>query len=496
MVLSKHDAWAEHLRRKWPARTVLIGWQGFVIVWVWAGLEWLGARDAGTPYGWSEFLPRILPGALGLSGIPIGRLLRNRLDWLQSFIQCWALLFVVGSDLAFFVLGTRGSLLHGLAFYISVMTVAAVLPTTRRQRRLMFVVIGAIHLALELFWPDGRALTSRLLACAYLASGAITVVFVFELFFRSHERNFQLRNEMQATLDALTENRGRVGEAAHGLAASVGQLGLSADSLSVRTEQTEAESRAMASACEQIAYSARALLERSRTSATTVADAAEHADRVNALMSDIERHVTELDRAVGTSELRFRQLQEKSERILDFVEAVKEIAAQTQMLAINAGIEASRAGDSGRGFAVIAAQVRELADQAGLSSREVKTVVAELTQQMQSTVQSLVEVRERTRRSQAAVEETRSTLEGIRGVVAAMREAIDENARDASRQADGTSHISDGTGRLLEFVRAQNQMSTEVAGTAAALERMAESLRALLPIEASTSRAPASNRRG
>ena len=252
----------------------------------------------------------------------------------------------------------------------------------------------------------------------------------------------------------------------------------------------------MASACEQIAHSARALLERSRTSATTVADAAEYADRVTALMSDIERHVTELDRAVGTSELRFRQLQERSEQIRDFVEAVKEIAAQTQMLAINAGIEASRAGDSGRGFAVIAAQVRDLAEQAGLSSREVKAVVAELSQQMQSSVQSLVEVRDRTRRSQTAVEETRSTIEGIQGVMASLREALDANARDADRQAGGTSHISKGTGRLLEFVQAQNQMSSEVAGTAAALERMAQSLRALLPIEASSSSAPASNRRG
>ena len=221
MVLSKHDAWAEHLRPKWPARTVLINWQGFVIVWVWAALEWLGAREAGTPYGWSEFLPRILPGALGLSGLPIGRALRNRLDWLQNFTLCWSLLFVVGSDVAFFVLGTRGSLLHGLAFYVCVMTVSAVLPATRPQRRLIVVLIGAVHLALELFWPDGLALSSRLLACAYLGSGAITVWFVFELFFRSHERNFQLRKEMQATLDALTENRGRVGDAAHGLASSV-----------------------------------------------------------------------------------------------------------------------------------------------------------------------------------------------------------------------------------------------------------------------------------
>ena len=75
-------------------------------------------------------------------------------------------------------------------------------------------------------------------------------------------------------------------------------------------------------------------------------------------------------------------LEESANRIHGFVEIIQEMAAATNMLSLNAGIEAARAGDHGRGFAVVAREVGKLAEESGRSSAQIGSVVGGVTRQM------------------------------------------------------------------------------------------------------------------
>ena len=481
--------YAEHLRTRWLARNTLMCVQGFVISFLWVLLEWLTALDTGAPYGWAQLLPRALPAVAAPSGILGSVFLHRRPHLLQWFTMVWAAAFAVAQDAAFFVLGTRGTLLHAVVFFACVLAVCTVLPLERGLRRVMALTIIVGHVALELLWPDGRALSSRLLACAYLGTGIFPLVMVLEQFFFSHQRNFELRRDMTTTLETLTRNRAHIGEVVQGLTSNVGRLSDSAQTLSMRMGDTEAESHSVADASEAIARSAGSLHARSRSSAERVAEASEYAASVGALIGDTERRVGELEGAVGQSEQRFSQLQDRSEHIGRFVEDVQEIAAQTHTLAVNAGIEAARAGEAGRGFSVIAREVRELAVQVGASSRRVQREVEELAAQMGASQGALGDVRARLSELQSVFGQTRGMLVGIQEVVDAMRQAVGENAQDADAQAQVTTRISQGSGRLLELVQAQGHMGAELARTTGALERLAVSLQQLVPADVAPARA-------
>jgi methyl-accepting chemotaxis protein len=279
----------------------------------------------------------------------------------------------------------------------------------------------------------------------------------------------------------LEQSRGRVGETAAGLASSVVKLEESASTLLSHSEVSDSEGDSMAGASQRVAAGALALQQRSRQSSATAADAQEHAGAVGVLLTHIEAGVKDIDEAVSRSEASFRQLQERADAIGTFVESAQEIAAQTHMLAVNAGIEAASAGGNGRGFAVIAQEVRKLAQDSGKGALAINSVVSELRRQMEALLGAIQSVRQRTGHFTSVFGEARSTLEAIHDIVHTLGESMRANAEDADSQAQASSHLSESTVRLRRHLQAQAQMSADVASTSATLAQHAEGLRTLLP---------------
>jgi methyl-accepting chemotaxis protein len=193
---------------------------------------------------------------------------------------------------------------------------------------------------------------------------------------------------------------------------------------------------------------------------------------------------------VGRSALSVQKLEESSERIHGFVETIQEMAAATNMLALNAGIEAARAGDHGRGFAVVAKEVGKLAEESGRSSARIGEVVGGVTRQMSETLQAVGHIRETTERFTPVLESARTTLRSIREIVLQNQKLMEKSSGEAERQAEQTTHISQGCAMLLELVDTYAQMGTDVAATALKLGQMADELRKLLPEAAPAPESP------
>jgi methyl-accepting chemotaxis protein len=239
----------------------------------------------------------------------------------------------------------------------------------------------------------------------------------------------------------------------------------------------------IATASEQMASAAGALFRHSRASATQAEEAQRYTGEVDTLVSGMESSLTAIAQAVGRSALSVQKLEESSERIHGFVETIQEMAAATNMLALNAGIEAARAGEHGRGFAVVAKEVGKLAEESGRSSARIGEVVGGVTKQMSETLHAVGHIRETTERFTPVLESARTTLRSIREIVLQNQKLMEKSAGEAERQAEQTTHISQGCATLLELVDTYARMGTDVAATALKLGTMADELRKLLPEE-------------
>jgi methyl-accepting chemotaxis protein len=153
----------------------------------------------------------------------------------------------------------------------------------------------------------------------------------------------------------------------------------------------------------------------------------------------------EAGRLGATSSMEASRIMEKIARASDFLLAIQDLADQSNMLAVNAGIEAAKAGEQGRGFAVVAAEVRNLADQS-------KSAVAQVREAL-----------DLTREGQTAINNVTAAITGLVDVI--------EVASDKSRQISGVaSQQAAGTQQIVGAVVNLEQSSKDTAVASRQLE--------------------------
>lgn len=222
------------------------------------------------------------------------------------------------------------------------------------------------------------------------------------------------------------------------------------------------ESQSVAAAAEEMASTAteigkfgEAIVGNTKIANAAVKASVEALGQSDARMGVIAGAVTE------TSE-RISSIQALANRIAEISDGIKKISSQTNLLAINAAVEAARAGDAGRGFAVVAIEVKALSDRTAAATVEISQIIQDLRGGMSKMVESMGN-------SSAAVAEGSNAM-------AKLRQAVGDVDRSISDVSDNATHIA-------EALRQQKSASMEVATSIGRIaEHSAESADALMPI--------------
>lgn len=175
-----------------------------------------------------------------------------------------------------------------------------------------------------------------------------------------------------SAVEALRQSISMVRGAAQQILGASQQIREATASLSQRTEQQAASIEESSAALHELSESVTATARGARKAADVTGDALSVAQSSGAIVSDAVSAMGAIERS--------------STEISKIISVIDEIAFQTNLLALNAGVEAARAGEAGRGFAVVAQEVRELAQRSANAAKEIKTIIAESSSQVQTGV--------------------------------------------------------------------------------------------------------------
>ncbi|WP_454718054.1 methyl-accepting chemotaxis protein [Caulobacter segnis] len=242
----------------------------------------------------------------------------------------------------------------------------------------------------------------------------------------------KLKDDFNNAVGILEGAMSRVSEATNGIRSGTEEIGAAADDLSRRTEQQAASLEETAAALDEITSTVRRTASGAKQAQDVVAGAKAEAEKSGAVV----------DQAVSA----MGEIETSSRSIGNIIGVIDEIAFQTNLLALNAGVEAARAGEAGRGFAVVAQEVRALAQRSADAAKEIKTLIANSTAQVD--------------RGVGLVGQTGDALRGIVAKVAEIDELIVQISSSAQEQAQGLNEVNTAVNQM-DQVTQQNAAMVE-----------------------------------
>ncbi len=217
----------------------------------------------------------------------------------------------------------------------------------------------------------------------------------------------------------------------------------------------------------------------------------EHADNGKSSLSEMWRSVEGVVKRTENAKVRVERLVQLTARINEIVEVVTSIAEQTNLLALNAAIEAARAGEAGKGFAVVADEIRKLADESRKAAEEISSVLSKVNEGIKVTGDEMEEVVKAVRNSEKGVEEMGAVFEKLIDMskvvldrsenLAAVSEEQTASAQTASESLtelkESFKEFFDRIGIMAKETYKLSEMGDELEGISKKLRDMAENMR-------------------
>ena len=280
----------------------------------------------------------------------------------------------------------------------------------------------------------------------------------------------EMQNELRATIGKTVKGAMEISNAAQGLNQTVKQMESSV------TVQSSASS-AIAANVEQLTVSINHVSDSTGDAARWAADSDVQAtsgrETVERLVAEIHR----VSEVVGDAARKIGELETESERISNIVGVIKDIAEQTNLLALNAAIEAARAGEHGRGFAVVADEVRKLSERTAQSTGEISRMVASIQESTRQVVQGIESGVDAVQGSVENAKQAGETIAHLQEEARRVAEIVGDVANALQEQSAASTDVARKVEDIATHAEETNAAANETARAAELLDRVAGEMR-------------------
>lgn len=281
--------------------------------------------------------------------------------------------------------------------------------------------------------------------------------------------------QVAAAAEQLSASAEQTGKSIEHIASAMEQMAAGADKQTHEVQETSRVIHDMSQQLYQIAdntsnmkANAGDMMEKSRTGGRDIKTSGEQ-------MAFIQQNVNELSSVI-------KNLGERSQQVGQIIEVITDIASQTNLLALNAAIEAARAGEHGRGFAVVADEVRKLAEQSAESAQRITQIIDHIQLETNAAVTSMEKVSQEVTQGIEVVASAGQSFTQIQNAAAEVTKQIEQVTAAIQQMTVGAEHIVQSMNGISKIAV---ETSANTQNTSAATEEQAASMEEMMASSAS-----------
>ncbi len=279
--------------------------------------------------------------------------------------------------------------------------------------------------------------------------------------------------KLQKMIGKVAHVTDKVASASVELSATAEEISKGTDTLTSRASQTAAAVEEMNATVSQVA-------QNSGKAATLAQETVKTAKDGGSVVSDTISGMQQLSDAVSSSATIISELGKSSDQIGEIVRVIEDIADQTNLLALNAAIEAARAGEQGRGFAVVADEVRKLAERTTKATKEIGDMIRQIQQDTRGAVESMQQGTVKVTSGVDLVNKTGEALARIVEMVSESADMIRQIAVASEEQSVATQQIANDIENVAKVTKESASGANESAKASNDLSQLATELQGIV----------------
>jgi methyl-accepting chemotaxis protein len=316
-----------------------------------------------------------------------------------------------------------------------------------------------------------RSVTEFLTITSQIARGDLTL--------RGKVTNDALGNVVDSVnymLDNFAKVLERVRKAAIDVSSSANEILLSAEEMSHGANQQDQEITNTSSAVEELTVSMKQVSNNAEASAEAARRALDAAEQGNRAVRDTLEGMQRIRASVQATAKKIKSLGDRSLEISEIINVINDITEQTNLLALNAAIEAARAGEAGRGFAVVADEVRKLAEHSRTATKDIAALIKAIQAETNEAVVVMEEGTKEVEVGARLADQAGKALEAISSVVRQSAELVQEISLASKQQVRGTEGVANAMQIISNITRQTSQGARQTARTVENMVKLSEQL--------------------
>ncbi|GHU28404.1 chemotaxis transducer [Betaproteobacteria bacterium] len=258
--------------------------------------------------------------------------------------------------------------------------------------------------------------------------------------------------------------------------AAVESLSTAAQQVAASSANQSSSTSAMAASIEEMTVSI-GTVSNSATDAQAIAhETGEISEQGGSIIESTVSEMGVIAQTVAQASQVIQTLGEESQQITSVVQVIKEVADQTNLLALNAAIEAARAGEQGRGFAVVADEVRKLAERTAQSTGDISTMISKIQVSAREAVAEMERVVQQVESGQTLVQDAGKRIQTIQEEAGKVSEAVTEISNALKEQSQASQDIARHVESVAQMTDENHAAAEETASGAQSLDQLAQSV--------------------